>query len=622
MNDRERPPSPGRIRRPHLVGMAILIVVVAGLLIDVSNAGSENDNFYGAVLRLQNTAQMIHQRYVEEVQSDTLTDFGVNGMLRTLDPHTSYFNTNQYKELMMHTEGKFGGLGIQISIRDKILTVMTPIAGTPASRAGIQSGDQIVTIDGKSTAGITIDKAVSKLRGDPGTKVTITIRRKGEAKDLEYVIIREVINIKPVPFYGVIDSGIGYIYLSSFSKEAGAEVEKAIRELAAKKIRGLVFDLRFDPGGLLPEAKEIAGKFLPAGSLVVSTRGRMPDQNQTFASSGDPALPPDIPLAVLVNYASASASEIVTGAIQDWDRGVVVGDTTFGKGSVQSVFPIEPDGKYHIKLTTAFYYTPSGRCINRPENGIRGGGQPDNDLDAEDTAAATAADTALSAPKNAADKVKKDTTRYRTKGGRTVFGGGGIIPDTVIHERVPNVVIRSLFGKDVFFKFANLEYVRLTSEKPNSREMPAIDGRIMGDFYRYLDSIKFSYQSIAQGKFDEFKVSSELRKDTAAPKKFVIPGEKPQWTGNEMTELAKAASLIDSLLSRESRRALAENERDVKRFLTEALLIRFYGQDCEQYYRFKLADDPQLSAAIGFLKDPKAYGALLKPKTSTADKKQ
>ena len=592
--------------------MVVLFIVFSGLLIDGSNVVGENDNFYLDITRMEHIALLIHQRYVEDIQVDTLTDYAITGMLRILDPHTTYENAEQYTDLMIHTEGQFGGLGIQISIRDKVLTVQTPIAGTPASHAGIQSGDQIIQIDGKSTAGISIDKAVSKLRGAPGTKVSITIRRKGESKDIDYTITREIIQIKAVPYYGMLDSSIGYINLATFSVDAGDAVEKAIRELLKKNIKGLVFDLRFDPGGLLPQAKSVAEKFLPRGKLIVSTRGRTPDQNNELKSENDPVLPLSIPMAVLVNYASASASEIVTGAIQDWDRGIIVGDTTFGKGSVQSVLPIPEDPNHHLKLTTAFYYTPSGRCINRPENGVRGSLAEEND--SEQGGDSEESDSA----KHAKIPALKDTMRYLTSSGRTVFGSGGIIPDTVVRMDMPNEVIRSLFGKDAFFQFANLEYPRLMAKNRISREKIMVDDEIMRDFYHYLDSIKFTYQSIAQSKFDEFKRTSRLMKDSSdsAAIRFEIPGENPNWTERENIDLQKTSAAIDTILSRESKREIAENERDIRKYLTEAFLIRQYGQDDEQFWRWRLSDDRQLKTAIGYLTNNKVYMALLKPRQS------
>ena len=266
--------------RIPLAGVIILILIIGGLAFDVTRADS--DNFYEEVQRFDQVFLKIHQNYVESIDSKKLIDNAVDGMLQILDPHSTYFQKKQYDELLIQTEGKFGGLGIQISIRDKVLTVMTPIPGTPAERAGIQSGDQILKINAKSTEGITIDEAVGKLRGEPGTQVTITIRRRTEPKDLDYTITREIIHIKSVPYYGVFGDGIGYVALKTFSQDAGTEVEKAIRELLKRNIKAVIFDLRFNPGGLLPEAIEVAEKFLPKKSLVVYTRGRVQGQNKEY----------------------------------------------------------------------------------------------------------------------------------------------------------------------------------------------------------------------------------------------------------------------------------------------------------------------------------------------------
>jgi carboxyl-terminal processing protease len=601
------------LKRPPVIGVAVMVVVFAGLWVDVSNAVGENDNFYTDIMRFDKVATKIHQNYVEDVDFKKLIDNGINGMVGILDPHTTYMGPEQFKELQIHIDGEFGGLGIQISIRDKVLTVQTPIAGTPASRAGIQSGDQIIKIDGKSTAGITVDQAVNKLRGEPGTKVTVTIRRRGEDKDVDYPITREIIHIKAVPFSGVIDSSIGYISFSQFSKNASEEVAKSLRQLAKKSIKGLVLDLRQNPGGLLPQAIEVAGLFLKRGSIVVSTRGRTLDANHEFPSLDDPVLPADIPLVVLVNYASASASEIVAGAIQDWDRGIIVGDTTFGKGSVQT--PMELDETHHLKLTTAYYYTPAGRCINRPENAIRGAS-----IASEEEEGEQAAQDSLESSKGGAVKTKKDTTTYHTKSGRPVFGGGGIIPDTVVAQPIPNMVIRTMFGKDVFFRFANLEYPRLKKKNKIGEGKVTVDGEVMKDFYHFLDSIKFSYQSLSQSRFDDFKRSSDLLKDTvkdSSHQRRSLPGEKPKWTARETEDLQKTANLIDTLLAHESKRAVADNETDIKKYLREAMLVRHFGQDDEVFYRSRLADDPQVKAAVTFLTNKNAYAALLKPRITT-----
>ncbi|HEX2958155.1 MAG TPA: S41 family peptidase [Chitinispirillaceae bacterium] len=596
--------------RAPIAGVVIMIIIVAGLVVDVTKADS--DNFYADIIRLDNVTQKIHQNYVEEMSSKDLIDNAIKGMMRILDPHTTYFEPKQYEELKIHTDGKFGGLGIQISIRDKVLTVMTPITGTPAFRAGIQSGDQILKIEGKSTAGITIDNAVNKLRGEPGTKVTITVRRKGEPKDNDYAITREVIHIKSVPYLGVLDSCIGYIQLSTFSQDAGSEVEKAIKELMKKDIKGVVFDLRHNPGGLLPQAIEVAEKFLARKSLIVSTRGRVRGQNNEYSSGAQPVLPLDIPLVVLVDYASASASEIVSGAVQDWDRGVILGDTTFGKGSVQSILPLDPT--HHLKLTTAFYYTPAGRCINRPENAVRGV-ESEDEMGEEDDGEEIDSSSVKDSSK-IAKKPKADTTAYKTKNGRIVYGGGGIVPDTIVQQKMLTLPIRALLVKDAFFQFANFQYPKMKKQKVKVDSSFQVTPALMNDFYAFLDSIKFNYQNFAQMRFTEFKYGTGVT-DTldSAGKKISIYPDTLTLATNELQELKMLASRIDSILTGESKRELLENENEIKSFLREAIITREFGQDHEVYYRLKLSQDNQLKAAINLLLNKDKYASLLKPGT-------
>jgi carboxyl-terminal processing protease len=593
-----------------LFGLIILFVTIAGLAVDVSK--SDGDSFYTDIMRFEHVALKIHQNYVESMDSKLLMDRAIDGMFQILDPHSTYFEKKQFDELMIQTEGKFGGLGIQISIRDKVLTVMTPIPGTPAERAGIQSGDQILKINSKSTAGITIDEAVGKLRGEPGTDVTINVRRRGE-KDLDYKITREIIHIKAVPYYGVFNDSIGYVTLKTFSEDAGKEVGKAVRELLKRKIKGIVLDLRYNPGGLLPQAIEVAEKFLPQKSLVVYTRGRMQNQNHEYYATENPVLPQDIPMIVMVNYASASASEIVSGAIQDWDKGLIVGDTTFGKGSVQSILPIDED--HHLKLTTAFYYTPSGRCINKPENGIRGKGAKNDDNEDADS---EEGEKGKQTPKDTS--VKKDTTTYKTNKGRTVFGGGGIVPDTIVKQPIPDFLVRSLFIKDAFFSFANTEYNKLKAKRIKVDSTFAVSNEIYADFQHYLDSTHFKFQNQAQVMFEDFKqrsgIVSDTVKDTSKKARDAAAAElvKPKWAKGDLENIRKASVQLDNILSQDSKREFSENADEIKKYVKDALLARELGQDSDYMYRLKLKDDVQFKAALALFSNKAAFEKLLKPK--------
>jgi carboxyl-terminal processing protease len=597
-----------------LFGLIILFVTIAGLAVDVSKPNG--DSFYNDIMRFEKVALKVHQNYVESMDSKLLMDKAIDGMFSILDPHSVYFEKKQFDELMIQTEGKFGGLGIQISIRDKVLTVMTPIPGTPAERAGIQSGDQILKINGKATSGITIDEAVGKLRGEPGTDVTINVRRRAE-KDQDYKITREIIHIKSVPYYGVFNDSIGYVTLKTFSEDAGSEVGKAVRELLKKKIKGLVFDLRFNPGGLLPQAIEVAEKFLPQKSLVVYTRGRMQNQNHEYYVTENPILPQDIPMVVLVNYASASASEIVSGALQDWDKGLIVGDTTFGKGSVQSILPVDED--HHLKLTTAFYYTPSGRCINKPENGIRGKNlkADDDDADAEEgdktKPSSAAKDTAA----------KKDTTTYKTNKGRVVFGGGGIVPDTIVKQPIPGFLIRSLFVKDAFFSFANVEYGKLKAKHVKIDTGFTVSSEVFADFQHYLDSTHFKFQNQAQSMYEDFKVRSGIAPDTSVKdtsKKSALESmaadfNKPKWSKEDLESVKKLSQQLDKVLSQGSKQEFGEGASELKKYVKEAILSRELGQDSDYMYRSKLNDDMQFKAALSLLANRAVYDKLLKPKS-------
>jgi carboxyl-terminal processing protease len=302
----------------------------------------------------------VESNYVEEPDPEKLIHGAIRGMLRTLDPHSSFMPPDVYREMQVETEGRFGGLGIEITIREDVLTVVAPIEGTPAFRAGVQPGDQIVKIEGESTKDITLIDAVKKLRGPEGSAVTISLFRKGFAEPKDFTLTRAVIQIKSVRWKKLPDD-IGYVRLRSFQKSTTDELEEALHDLEEQNIRALVLDLRNNPGGLLEQAIAVSDEFLEGGKLIVYTKGRLAGQNMKGYSKNDRAHL-DYPMVILVNGGSASASEIVAGALQDLGRATVIGTQSFGKGSVQTIIPLS-DGS-GLRLTTAKYYTPSGREIN------------------------------------------------------------------------------------------------------------------------------------------------------------------------------------------------------------------------------------------------------------------
>jgi len=313
---------------------------------------------YELLEKFTNVMSIVQENYVEKVDTEKLINGAIKGMLHELDPHSNYFDKDMFKEFQIETKGEFGGLGITIGIKDNILTVIAPLEDTPAWKAGLKAGDKIIKINGKSTANITLEEAVKKLRGKPGTKVTITIFRKGVDKPFDVTITRAIIKIKAVKYKTIED--LGYIKLTQFKDKASDEVISALKELKNKSIKGLIFDLRNNPGGLLNEAIKVSSIFLPAGKTVVFTKDR-DGKEKHYKSSLLSYRDLDIPMVVLINEGSASASEIFSGAMKDYNRAIIVGETSFGKASVQTIIPLN-DGSA-IKITTARYYTPNGHSI-------------------------------------------------------------------------------------------------------------------------------------------------------------------------------------------------------------------------------------------------------------------
>ncbi len=308
--------------------------------------------------------QLVKERYVEKKSPKVLFEGAIQGMLNKLDPHCTLFTPDQLKEFQIETSGEFGGLGIQITkTKDGKLLIITPIEDTPAYRAGIKPGDIIVKIDGKKvTPDMTLSEAVKLMRGKPGTKITIWIWRKGWAEPKPFTITRAIIKIKSVK-YRILPGDIGYIRFTMFQRTSVDEFKKALEALEKdKKLQGIIVDVRNNPGGLLDSAVAISDFFLPKGKLIVYTKGRIPESIKKYYSLHDPIVPTDIPVVMLVNGGTASAAEILTGALRYNDRAVVVGEKTFGKGSVQTLYPL--DMGYAVKITTAKYYMPNHKCID------------------------------------------------------------------------------------------------------------------------------------------------------------------------------------------------------------------------------------------------------------------
>ena len=329
----------------------------AGFLAGASRP-AEGEDEYSYLKLFTDVLKIVKENYVEEPNIKKLIYGALVGMVSSLDPFSAFFPPDKYKEFMEETEGEFGGVGIEISMEKGRPIVVAPIEGTPAFKAGLRAGDIILAVDGEDTFGKSLLEIVKKIRGKPGTKVKLTIMRKGLDKPITVEITRAVIKIESVKYTKYRD--IGYVKLIQFQHYTSRDLRKAIKDLISQDVKGLVIDLRNNPGGLLSEAVKVSDLFLPEGKLIVYTKGRR-DEEKYYAK--EPALvPPGMPVVVLINKGSASASEIVTGALQDHHRAIIVGEKSFGKASVQNIIPLE-DGSA-IKITVAYYYTPSGRLIH------------------------------------------------------------------------------------------------------------------------------------------------------------------------------------------------------------------------------------------------------------------
>ena len=542
-------------------------------------------DFYNEVSRLNKVLSEVNRKYVEDVDPTELSDAALNGIRNILDPHTTVFSPKDYESLKVSMEGKFGGVGITISLRDNILTVISPLSGTPAFRLGIRAGDRIRKIDGKDTKGLTLDEAVNKLRGKIGTDVTVSIEREGVPDLMDFTITRAEIIVHAVPYYGMVSKDIGYIKLATFSDKTTSDVENALRSLQKQGMKKIILDMRYNPGGLLNQAIEISELFLKQGNVIVSTRGRTQKTESHARRNG--IVSPDVPMVVLLNQGSASAAEIVSGALQDWDRALIIGKTSFGKGSVQTIFPLDNQGNA-LKLTTAFYYLPFGRCINKPENGIKGLKLMEEEYAAEEEGT------------EKADSTKKDTAKvdtFYTHNGRMMFGSGGITPDVEVELAPMPWVVQVQERMAMYFKFA--VKIRPDLEKTGVK---------MDANWEVPDSLFTQFRDFCMKDTNFTKVKSNALVGVDQLEKSIIREQ------NYMGDSAKTVS--DSVLAQrlaDMRSALEnnrnaqfeENKQYIKDGIKRELLTAFINDSVST--AFSLKQDKQLNEAIKYLSDMNLY---------------
>ncbi len=461
-------------------GIVLVFVLLTGASF-LGNVLASAGSPYGPYDTFTRVLRVVKDNYVEEVEDDKLMDGAIVGMLEKLDPHSTYLDADRNKRMQERNRGNFDGIGISFAIVEGNLTVISPIEGTPSWRLGLRPGDIITKIDGVSARGIKEDEVFDKLRGPRGSTVHITLLREGEKEPLEYDIVREQIPIFSVPYSFMLGPDVGYVRMTRFAATTSDELTKALQKLEEQGMKKLVLDLRGNAGGYLNEAIAVSDKFLPAGKKIVYTVGRLPDSNEEYSSSGRGGAT-NFPLVVMVDHGSASASEIVSGAIQDWDRGLVVGETTFGKGLVQRQYPLPNSGA--LLLTVARYFTPSGRLIQRDYSDRDKYLMEDVETIEEETAKA---DSAAERPE------------FHTALGRTVYGGGGITPDHKITERYRYPRLQQDLDRNrAYFEFASHylaeKDLRFADFSTFDRDL-LIDKPTVADFRAFLDRKKIAYDA-------------------------------------------------------------------------------------------------------------------------------
>lgn len=448
------------MRRIYLYLILVFSFVTGFILI-------QSDEYFEIMRSIElfgSTYKEIISNYVDDVSPRNLMKRGINGMLEGLDPFSNFFDETEKGEIDLLTTGKYGGIGILIDSKGGELVVMEVMPGYAAQRQGIKVGDIILSIDDEDVTPQNINKLTFKVRGQPGTEVKLKIKRPNENKILEFHLIREEIKVQNISLANFVDeeSGIYYIKLDRFSKRVSEEFFEKIKEAKSSgKLKTVILDLRSNPGGLLQAAIELLEFFVPKGELILFTKGRSEESKQEFYSRTTLMLG-DVPLAVLIDENSASASEILAGTIQDLDRGIIIGSKSFGKGLVQTVIPLPYDAS--LKLTTSRYYTPSGRCIQKLDYMS----QIDDVI-----------------------KKKSDTTKiFFTKNGRKVYGDGGVTPDTIVKHNGKPEILTELLNKGMFFKFVSEEI--LPDKDFNEKEINR--NQLISRFIQYLERVKFSYE--------------------------------------------------------------------------------------------------------------------------------
>lgn len=502
--------------------------------------------------------------YVDEVPPGALMKTGIDAMLESLDPYTNYIPEEDIEDARFMTTGQYGGIGALIRTKDDFIVVAEPYENSPAAKADLRAGDVIIEIEGKSTEGKTTGDIVKVLKGTPNSPVKLKIRRDGVDQPIEKEITREEIKVENVPYFGMIDENIGYIKLTGFTRDAGREVKDALSSLKSNpNLKGVILDLRGNPGGLLREAINIVNVFVEKGIDIVSTKGKVKEWDKTYKTLNSP-VDTQIPLAVLINRSSASASEIVSGSIQDLDRGVIIGQRSFGKGLVQTSRPLSYNTQ--LKITTSKYYIPSGRCIQAKDYSHRN----------EDGSVGTMPDSLIK--------------EFNTLRGRKVYDGGGVIPDISLEPREFAPVARSIVSNNLIFDYAT--FYRRTHEEIAEAKNFQVSDDLFGDFSNFLSDKEYSYKT----------ESEELLE------KWQEVATKENYFSSAFEEFNNLKSKIDH----DKKEDIDKAKMQLSELLADEIASRYYFKRGRIETSFNF--DPEIKRAIAALNDQKFYDEILSGK--------
>jgi len=545
-----------------LQGMVLTSVILMLTLTSPLKAQTSSDFEISKNLEiLTSLYKELNTNYVDGANPSELMKTGIDAMLDKLDPYTVFIPESEIEDYRFMTTGEYGGIGSLIHKQGDYIVISEPYENSPAQKSGLKAGDKIVKINDKDAAGKSVDDVSSVLKGQPGTSFKLVVEREGQPNTLSFDIVREKISIEPVSYAGMLESGIAYIRLNSFTQTASSEVKKALLDLKEKNtVTGLVLDLRDNGGGLLTEAVNIVNLFVKKNELVVSTKGKQKDKNRSYQTMMEP-VDVNLPLVILVNGSSASASEIVAGALQDLDRAVVVGSRTYGKGLVQNVFPLSYNTQ--VKITVAKYYIPSGRCIQEIDYGHK------------------------DASGGVSEIPDSLITAYKTKHGRTVYDGKGIAPDVTTDTTKLSTVLYNLITKYIIFDYATKYAVAHPLIGP--AESFRLSDEDYNDFVAFTGKKGFEYITVAEKELETMKKAAIYE--------------------NSWNDIESLYNSMKEAIATHKKHELIENKEDISAILQQEIVSRYYYQ--KGRIISTLSDDKELKSATDVLKNQVSYTSIL-----------